>query len=192
MPSARHAYWDGQAHSFDDEPDHGLSDPLTRTAWRELLLGVLPAAPARIADLGCGTGTLSALLAEAGYDVVGVDFSPAMLERARVKAPRVQFVLGDAADPAAIGDGFDAVLCRHVLWALPDPGAALARWSALAPHGPIVLIEGRWHTGGGLSGEQTASLLRAVRRDVAVELLTDPVLWGGEIDDERYLAVGLP
>ena len=53
--------WDLEAASFDDEPDHGLADPETRAAWRELLLGVLPEPPARIADLGCGTGTLTRL-----------------------------------------------------------------------------------------------------------------------------------
>ena len=39
----------------------------------------------RVADLGCGTATLSLLLAEAGYGVDGVDFSPAMVELARAK-----------------------------------------------------------------------------------------------------------
>ena len=32
-------------------------------------------APARVADLGCGTGSLALLLTEEGYDVTGVDFS---------------------------------------------------------------------------------------------------------------------
>jgi 16S rRNA G1207 methylase RsmC len=40
--------------------------------WRELLLSQLPDSPASIADLGCGTGTLSVLLGEAGYAVDGL------------------------------------------------------------------------------------------------------------------------
>ncbi|HYN18184.1 MAG TPA: hypothetical protein VEY96_08875, partial [Actinomycetes bacterium] len=39
---------------------------------------------------------------------------------------------------------FDAVIERHVLWTLPDPGAALAAWRAVAPAGRLVLFEGVW------------------------------------------------
>ncbi|MFK5647006.1 class I SAM-dependent methyltransferase [Ornithinimicrobium sp. LYQ121] len=65
-----------------------------------LLLDVLPSAPARVAELGCGTGTLTRLLTDAGYGVGGFDFSPEMIRRARVKVPEAQFVVGDAASPA--------------------------------------------------------------------------------------------
>jgi methylase of polypeptide subunit release factors len=43
-----------------------LLDPRVRQAWRGRLLAELPPAPAAIADLGCGTGTLSVLLAAEG------------------------------------------------------------------------------------------------------------------------------
>ena len=97
------AEWDAQAATFDDEPDHGLTDPATRAAWRELLLEHLPPAPARVADLGCGTGTLSVLLAAEGYDVHGIDLSPEMVARAEAKAAEAgvaaTFAVGDASDP---------------------------------------------------------------------------------------------
>lgn len=76
------ASWDLEAASFDAELDHGLADPDTRAAWRDLLLDVLPPAPARVADLGCGTGTLARLLVDEGYTVDGLDFSPEMIRRA--------------------------------------------------------------------------------------------------------------
>jgi len=63
--------WDREAASFDDEPDHGLADPAVRERWRELLLGVLPPAPALVADLGCGTGTPSRLLVDEGRWATG-------------------------------------------------------------------------------------------------------------------------
>ena len=65
--------WDREAATFDDEPDHGLGDPITRAAWRALLLDELPPTPDRIADLGCGNGTLTGLLVDEGYVVDGVD-----------------------------------------------------------------------------------------------------------------------
>ena len=78
--------WDTSASHYDEEPDHGLLDPLVRAAWRGLLVAALPPAPAVVADLGCGTGSLSVLLAEEGYVVCGLDSSPAMLELAAAKA----------------------------------------------------------------------------------------------------------
>ena len=135
--------WDAEADTFDDEPDHGLADPQTRAAWRDLLLGVLPPTPARIADLGCGTGTLSGLLVDEGYSVDGLDFSPEMIQRARRKVPESTFVVGDASAPDLEPASYDVVLSRHVLWALPDPVAAFARWvDLLKPGGSVVLVEG--------------------------------------------------
>lgn len=183
------AIWDAEAATFDEEADHGLRDAAVRSAWRELLLDVLPAAPGRIADLGCGTGTLSLLLADAGYSLGGVDFSPAMIERARLKAgDRCEFSVGDASAPDLEQATYDVVLCRHVLWALPAPIDALRRWvDLLVPDGRLVLIEGSWSTGAGLTAEQTCALLAQVGREGVVRPLPEAAYWGGEITDERYL-----
>ena len=194
MTSREALRWDAEAAVFDQQPDHGLHDPLVRDAWRALLLGLVPPAPARVADLGCGTGTLALLLAEAGHPVDGVDVSPEMVRRAEAKAgsfPGTSFAVGDAADPALPRAAYDVVLCRHVLWALPEPAAALARWRALlAPGGRLVLVEGSWTTGAGLTGAQTTALVEGAGLDVEHRPLPDPSLWGGPITDERYVVVG--
>lgn len=182
--------WDAEAASFDEEPDHGLADEGTRAAWRELLLGVLPAAPARIADIGCGTGTLARLLVDNGYTVDGLDFSEAMIQRARDKVPEARFEICDAADPVLEPNFYDAVLSRHVLWALPDRVAAFSRWvSLLKTAGVVVLVEGRWHTGGGLTAADAKQIVRTQRMSAEVQHLTEAVYWGKEITDERYLLV---
>ncbi|HEU5097440.1 MAG TPA: class I SAM-dependent methyltransferase [Roseiflexaceae bacterium] len=65
------------------------------------LLDRHPAHGRRALDLACGTGTLALLLADAGWEVVGLDSSAAMLAQARAKAEavaalgQVEFVLGD-------------------------------------------------------------------------------------------------
>lgn len=187
-------YWDGQAATFDDEPDHGLGDPATREAWRQLLAAHLPAPPSDVVDLGCGTGTLATLLAEAGHRVRGTDLSPAMLERAVAKAAAagldVAFEVGDAAAPPYDAGSADVVLCRHVLWAVPDPAATLARWvGLLRPGGRLVLVEGRWHTGGGIAAADLEATVAGVADGVRVVPLVDEVYWGGPITDERYLLV---
>jgi len=71
---------------------------------------------------------------------------------------------------------------------MPAPYAALQAWlELLATDGRLLLIEGRWHTGAGLSADDATALVRKVREHVHVEQLTDPALWGGPINDERYL-----
>ncbi len=199
MSSADPGLWDAEAAAFDDAPDHGLLDPTVREAWRKLLLGVLPPAPAEVADLGCGTGTLALLLSQEGYAVDAVDFSPAMVRRAAGKlagsgsGSGATVRVGDAAHPGLAPASLDVVLCRHVLWALPDPQRAVERWvRALRPGGRIVLVEGDWSTGAGLTASRCAEIVAAVCRAVEVRHLPDPALWGGPITDERYLVLARP
>ena len=187
--------WDEAAATFDRSVDHGLLDQEVRSVWRDLLARLLPPAPTRVADLGCGTGTLALLAAELGHHIHGVDFAERMLVLARAKAggqTKVTLSLGDGADPPLADQDYDVVMCRHVLWALPDPAAALDRWTKLLrPGGRLVLIEGRWSTGVGLTAAETTALLAPLNLDVTIERLSDPRYWGGDVTDERYVALAL-
>jgi SAM-dependent methyltransferase len=184
--------WDREAKTFDEAADHGLADPDCREAWRSLLLEHLPEAPATVADLGCGTGTLALLLAEEGYAVTGVDFSPEMVRLAREKAGHVAtFHEADAAAPPLDAAAYDVVLSRHVLWTMPSPAAALDRWIALLrPGGRLLLVEGSWSTGAGLIAEDTVALVGATGYRAQLRRMPDPVFWGREITDDRYLVFG--
>ncbi|HET9156770.1 MAG TPA: class I SAM-dependent methyltransferase [Myxococcaceae bacterium] len=94
---------------------------LLRTAGLKAGAGVL--------DVGCGSGRLARRLVEAGFDVVGVDASPAMIELARAHAPEVRFeVLAlPTGRPAGAAGGLtlrDAVVSTgHVLNYLESPEA---------------------------------------------------------------------
>ena len=194
MVSSQHIRaWDAEAERYDEPADHGLGDPEVRFAWRALLLDLLPEPPARVADLGCGTGTLSVLLADEGFEVVGVDFAPQMLVMAHAKGfgrRHMGFVRGDAAAPPLKSAAWDVVLCRHVLWAMPDPAEALGRWvRLLRPGGRLVLVEGSWSTGVGLTADQTLGLVYGTGRSVRLVRLEDPAYWGRETGDERYAVV---
>lgn len=186
--------WDDAAATFDQEPDHGLTDPAVRDAWADLLLRLLPGPPADVTDLGCGTGSLSVLLAESGYSVRGLDRSVRMIERARTKAAGlgqpVVFTLGDAARPPYRPSSADVVLVRHVLWALPDPDGTLAAWvRLLRPSGRLVLVEGRWSTGAGLAAEECQAIVLRHRSEAEIIQLDDSALWGRRITDVRYALV---
>ncbi|MEW2613999.1 class I SAM-dependent methyltransferase [Streptomyces sp. NPDC047880] len=187
--------WDAEAASFDEEPDHGLQDPEVRRAWAGRLRDWLPGRPGDVLDLGCGTGSLSLLASEQGHRVTGVDASPAMVALAREKlAGRdAVFLRGDAAAPPVGEQRFDAVLVRHVLWALPCPGRALRHWyGLLRPGGRLVLVEGVWGSVEpvGIPAERLTALLAPIAGRVRVQRLSDdPRLWGGPVTDERYAVV---
>lgn len=185
--------WNTAAAAFDAEPDHGLRDPVVRGAWTRLLQAALPPGKPDVLDIGCGTGSLSVLLAELGCRVTGIDFSPEMIALAEAKAKRAQqpthFQVMDAAFPEFPQEQFDVIVCRHLLWALAAPSDVLQRWvRLLKPGGRLLLIEGFWHTGAGLRAQEILDALPADMTNVSVQSLSDqPELWGGAVDDERYL-----
>ncbi len=194
MTSARNP-WDAGAATYDNDPDHGLRDPDTRAAWRALLAEHLPDPPADILDAGCGTGSLSLLLRDLSHRVTGIDTSGPMLDLARAKLEgaghAMPFHEMDAARPAFPEGSFDIVLSRHVLWMFDDFPTVLDRWlSLLRPGGRLLLIEGFWHTGGGLHALDLLHALEAFPGEAThIDLSANPRLWGGEVRDERYLVV---
>ncbi|MCM3811906.1 methyltransferase domain-containing protein [Streptomyces sp. DR7-3] len=189
------AYWDAAAADFDDEPDHGLRDPVVREAWAGRLRGWLPERSSDVLDLGCGTGSLALLAAGWGHRVTGVDRSPRMVELARAKlvGTGASAIVGDAAEPP-VGEGrFDVVLVRHLLWMLPDQRAVLRRWARLLrPGGRLVLIEGRWGESEpvGLTAAELSAMVGPLTERLSVEQLgPDAALWGRAVHDERYALV---
>jgi ubiquinone/menaquinone biosynthesis C-methylase UbiE len=187
-------YWDSEAASYDEAPDHGLANPSIRARWVAMLEELLPAT-GRVLDIGCGTGSLSLLAAGQGHDVVGLDSSSEMLRHARDKALaaglEVEFLLGDAAVPPMSLGHFDCLIGRHILWALPDPVAALNRWSELlVDGGRLVMIEGFWSTNVGLRMDEVLAALPAsivVERSFSIS--ADRTLWGRDVGDERFVVV---
>ena len=196
-------YWDDFAAEYDSYPDHGLLDSDIRSAWKDLLRTWLPTTPSSVADLACGTGTMSVLMAELGHQVRGVDLSAEMVRLARAKsAPfgaAIEVEQGDAGDPPFEPGSVDVVFARHILWTLPDPTEALRRWAALLrPGGRMVLVEGRWGLeaaadkpalpwSSGVPSEELAAVVGELVGECTVVQLTDSVFWGKDIEHERYL-----
>jgi SAM-dependent methyltransferase len=123
---------------------HGLYGPGTRRVLLESgLRGGM-----RVADLGCGVGMVTALLAELvgpeGH-VVGIDSSAAQLaqalERLEAAGSNASFVEASATDTGLPPGSFDLVYCRFLLLHLPEPERALREMRALLKPGGILVCE---------------------------------------------------
>ena len=103
----------------------------------------------RALDVGTGPGQLAFYLAQEGFKVTGIDISPAMISRARLKADElglcVDFRTGDAENLPFEDNAFDVVVTRNLVWTLPHPEAAVKEWRrVLKPGGRIIISDGYW------------------------------------------------
>ena len=123
--------WDpGEYSRFGDERSRPFFDLVGRVGAE---------APAVVADLGCGPGTLTAALARRWprAEVRGVDSSADMVEAGRAlpdAGPRLSFSLGDVRDWKPDGR-VDVIVSSAVLQWVPDHLDVLARWAGFLPAG---------------------------------------------------------
>lgn len=132
--------FDGQAARFERAPVQ--TDPAALA--RLVAFAGLPAG-ASVLDAGCGPGLVSAVFAEAGCRVAGVDLSAEMVERARARCgrfgDRARFSRQSIFEPVA-GAPFDAAVSRYVLHHVADPAAFVRRQvELLRPGGVLVLSD---------------------------------------------------
>jgi ubiquinone/menaquinone biosynthesis C-methylase UbiE len=130
--------YDVWASIYDDE-----DNPLIRMEEPEVtrLLGEVEGLD--IADIGCGTGRWTLKLAEAGARLTGLDFSDAMLVKARAKpgAAAVRFIHHDLSLPMPLPDAtFDRVVCSLVLEHIVDLRLLFAEMRRICrPNGFVVV-----------------------------------------------------
>lgn len=133
-----------------DGPDATLADRVRRAVILRQLDDHLPAPPARIVDVGAGSGWLAARLARRGFEVVALDASPARLRLARERladqppqvAARVRVVRGRALRARDVlgAGGFAVVCCHAVLPFVDDPAGLWATLAGLAEDGAVVSV----------------------------------------------------
>jgi SAM-dependent methyltransferase len=114
----RQNFWDNQARR---NPRRGWGGLYHRRLARVYRFLVSPRQ--RVLEIGCGEGDLLAALEPS--EGVGVDFSAAMLERARQRHPDLRFVAADAHDLAALDGEFDFIILSDTINDLWDVQAAL-------------------------------------------------------------------
>ena len=104
------------------------------TLWR-----LIPPAPARVLDYGCGGGDFLRRITAAGYVGHGVDFDPAAINLARQRGLTVW--LPEEFDMLADRPQYDAITLSHVIEHVPDPRFLLTRLSRLLAPGGTLYIE---------------------------------------------------
>jgi trans-aconitate methyltransferase len=109
-------------------------------AYGEGLVEMLePQAGERILDLGCGSGQLTAKIAESGATTIGLDQSEEMIAEARRNFPTLKFDVGDAAN-FMVDAPVDAVFSNAALhWVKDANGVARSVAAALRPGGRFVV-----------------------------------------------------
>lgn len=121
--------------------DAGLYDGKHGFVW-ELGKGVVellaPGAGERILDVGCGTGHLTAQIAAAGAEAVGIDSSKEMIAEARKNFPRLRFEVMDARE-IRLGERFDGVFSNAALHWIKEPEGVISEIvRVLKPDGRFV------------------------------------------------------
>jgi len=119
------------------------------TKYGEDLLGLLNAqAGERILDVGCGTGHLTAKIAESGATVIGLDNSAEMLLKAQAAYPHMTWVNASASN-FSFDQPFDALYSNATLhWVSDAEGAVRCMAAALKTGGRLVIEFGGKHNVG--------------------------------------------
>jgi demethylmenaquinone methyltransferase/2-methoxy-6-polyprenyl-1,4-benzoquinol methylase len=111
-------------------------------SWRRATVAAVVRPGDRVLDACCGTGDLAIEAAAAGATVTGVDFSQPMLERARRKAPAIDWVEGDALALPFEDGSFEAATVGFGVRNLAELEAGLRELRrVLAPGGRLAILE---------------------------------------------------
>lgn len=150
------------------------------------VMSLLPPPPARIIDLGCGSGWTSSFYARAGYEVVGVDIAPDAVRAAKKHFKDIQnlsFVSKDY-DEIKYKGNFDAAIFFDSLHHAESEVAALsAAYRALKPGGTLIACEP------GVGHSKSPSSIEAVKKYGVNEKDMPPKLLKKFMREAKFTAI---
>lgn len=110
--------WEANAGAWIEAIDRNEIESRRAATDRAILEAVLRCKPRRVLDVGCGEGWLARALTNRGVEVLGIDSSRALVDRAREKGGGVFEAIGYdeiIAEPAILGQSYDAIVCNFSL-----------------------------------------------------------------------------
>ncbi|MCQ2070895.1 MAG: methyltransferase domain-containing protein [archaeon] len=156
--------WSSRAEGYSNFVRRGFDNTKERRLWQEMYIEELDGRTGPILDCGCGPGTASLRMKDAGYDIMGMDFSEEMLEKARENATHygfdIEFRQGDAENNPFDDGSFNAIISQYMLWTIPHPDKVMSEWyRILRPGGKLIYVDGNWY-----NDERDTALRRGVMR----------------------------
>ena len=146
------SYWGNRAEGYSEYN----REELAGDKWQDWITEIKKQLPKkekseiRILDIGTGPGFFSIILAEAGYSVMAVDYTEAMLEEAKKNAgalaKKITYRQMDAQHLDFADETFDAVVSRNLTWNLEDPAQAYKEWMRVLKKGGVLLnYDANWY-----------------------------------------------
>ena len=152
----------------------------------------------RILDIGTGPGFFPMILAEAGYHVTAIDYTPGMLEKAAENAAKfigeksrnIEFKRMDAQALEFEDESFDVIISRNLTWNLPHPEMAYKEWlRVLKKGGKLLNFDANWY--GYLYDDKKREAYENDRKNVEKGSLDDHYLCT-DIDRMEKIALQVP
>ena len=179
------AYQSQSAPWVIGEPQPAIID-LERAGWIR----------GEVLDVGCGTGEHTILLARLGYDVLGIDFAPHAVERARANAVQkgvdARFEVADAMnlDESVYDTIVDSALF-HIFDDSDRPRYVRSLHAACRP-GALVHVLALSDAGRGFGPEVSEAVIREAFGDGWVLEALDTTTYRGVVQEAHADAIGLP
>lgn len=189
-------YWTTRTEGYSEVNQKEL-EGMQKEAWLEVLTEQFPDEDKdclQILDVGCGPGFFTRILAEAGYRVTAVDYTPGMLKKARENTgawlDRITFMRMDAQNLEFEDNTFDVVISRNLTWNLEHPRKAYQEWHrVLKPNGVLLNFDANWY--GYLYDEKKREAYEQDRKNVQSRSLEDHYLCT-DIDAMEQIALQVP
>ncbi|MDL5361649.1 class I SAM-dependent methyltransferase [Halalkalicoccus sp. NIPERK01] len=156
--------------------DAAYLEETRRGMWEEVgtLAGLELESRERIADVGCGTGELTRVLArESSAEVIGIDADRDLLEAAREHG---HVLAGDATRLSLREDAADLVTCQALLINLPDPRRAVEEFARVSSDLVCAIEPDNGEVEVDSTVEREAALARRARRHYIEGVGTDVTL----------------
>ena len=145
-------YWTNRAEGYSDQNKAELASD-QKNAWRDVICEHMPdkeKKDIKILDIGTGPGFFPIMLAQNGYKVNAVDYTPEMLVKAKENAgelnEHITFARMDAKNLEFEDDTFDIIVSRNLTWVLEEPDEAYREWyRVLRKGGKMLNFDANWY-----------------------------------------------